>query len=108
MSYAPEDEEEPPQVRRLRMLVMVLIVVLILGFVAMVGTIVIRLGFPDQRPQPIAADALSLPAGHDIIATGQGKGTVHVLLRDPDGSEMLYVFDARTGAELSKTAIIRD
>jgi hypothetical protein len=110
MTYAPDDDDElvePPVVRRLRLLVMVLIIVLIVGFVAMVATIVIRLGFPDRSPVPIPVAQLVLPEGHDIVATGQGTGSVHVVLRGPDGGESLLVFDAETGEELSRTVLER-
>ena len=105
MTYTPEGEAEPPQVRRLRQMVMVLIVVLILGFVAMVGTIVIRLGVKGGA-EAVTAENLRLPDGAEIVATGQGPGTLHVVVRQ-DGSELLIVFDKDTGEELSRTRIER-
>lgn len=106
MRYAPDGEEEPAPLRRLRLLVMVLIIVLILGFVAMAGTIVIRLGLRGGAER-VDIDQLTLPAGHDIVVTGQGPGTLHVVLRGPDGVETLHIYDARTGGYLSKTVISR-
>lgn len=106
MTYEPEDEEEPPQVRRLRLLVMTLIVVLIVGFLVIVGTIVIRLGVFGGDSGPVTAERFALPAG-EIVATGQGQGTVLFVLRD-EGGERLLIYDAGTGALRSATPIERD
>lgn len=106
MAQTPEMDEEPPQVRLLRRLSMALIVVLILGFLTIVGTIVIRLGFGGAPGQGVAVETLVLPAG-DIVATGQGPGTVHVVLRDAEGVERLLVFDAGTGERITATVLQR-
>lgn len=108
MSYTQEDEEEPPQLRLLRRLVMALLVVLMLGIVTIAATIVIRLGFPGDPAEPVLAETLTVPPGHEVIATGQGPGTVHLTLRGPDGAQVLHIFDAGTGTELSRTALIRE
>ena len=93
--------------RQLRLLVMALIVVLILGFLAIVATIVIRLGIGGATGQGVAVEALVLPPG-EIVATGQGPGTLHVLRQGDDGVEMLHIFDADTGEQKSVTAIRRE
>lgn len=110
MRYAEEDEEEPPQLKRLRLLVTVLTIVLILGIVTIAATIVIRLGFGGMQSVPVGvlAEALSLPADHQIVATGQGPGTVHVVLQAPSGVQALHIYDAGTGSLLSKTQLTRD
>ncbi|MEM6621297.1 MAG: DUF6476 family protein [Pseudomonadota bacterium] len=113
MRYAPEDEEEPPKVRQLRLMAMVLMVVLILGFLAMVGTIVIRLGFgvgvdlgSAGGAVLVTAEALTLPPG-EIVATGQSQsGVLFVIERD--GIERLVKVDAETGEILSDTPIVRE
>ena len=92
--------------RQLRLLVMVLIVVLILGFLAIVATIVIRLGIGGASGQGVAIETLALPAG-EIIATGQGPGTLHVVQRDTDGVETLRIFNAKTGEQKSATVLQR-
>ena len=92
--------------RQLRLLVMVLIVVLILGFLAIVATIVIRLGIGGASGQGVAIETLALPAG-EIIATGQGPGTLHVVQRDADGVETLRIFNAKTGEQKSATVLQR-
>ncbi|MEO1493618.1 MAG: DUF6476 family protein [Pseudomonadota bacterium] len=109
----PEEFEEPPFLRRLRLLVMVLIFVLIVGVLAIAGTIVIRLGFgigerPVAVPTAITAEEIILPEAHEIVATGQGPGVLHLVLRAEDGSEALYVFDAVSGREISRTPLVRE
>ena len=109
MSYVPEGEEEPPQIRRLRVLVMVMLVVLMLGIVTIAATIVIRLGFGGEpSAQKLTADAIALPAGAEITALGQGPSGVLITVRQADGSEVLRLHDAATGRLLRETAIIRD
>jgi len=109
MAYEDDaPEPEPPQVRRLRVLVTVLMLVLIAGIVIVVAVLVIRLGaWASAGATPVAAKALDLPAGADIVSTGRGEGTVLFVLRDADGGERLHAFDARTGAPLGITDIRR-
>jgi len=108
MRYAAEDEEEPPALRRLRLLVMVMMVVLMIGILTIAATIVIRLGFGGAAAtaEPVSASELIVPQG-EVLATGQGPGTVHVLLRSPDGEEVLLVYDAGSGAQISATKVTR-
>ena len=109
MSYVPEGEEEPPQIRRLRVLVMVMLVVLMLGIVTIAATIVIRLGFGGEpSAQKLTADAIGLPAGAEITALGHGPSGVLITVRQEDGSEVLRLHDAATGRLLRETAIIRE
>jgi hypothetical protein len=109
---ADEDLPEPPQVRRLRLLVTVLMVVLIGGMLVVVVTMVMRLGGlggPDEAraPGPVTAVAFNLPAGAEVVSLGRGPGEVLILTRDPAGAETLRVFDAASGDETSATAIAR-
>jgi len=107
MAYVPEGEEEPPQLRRLRLLVMSLGAVLIVGFVAMVATIVIRLGFGGEvPPAPVSADGFRLPPGK-IVATGRGADSVMFVIEGAEG-ERLLVFDAATGERTGDAPIVRD
>lgn len=114
MAYDPEDDvEEPPQLRRLRILVMALMVVLMLGIVTIAVTIVIRLGFAGEGtggatvPQ-LRAEAIQLPEGAEITALGQGPHGVLVSIRRADGTEALRIHDAATGALLQQTEIERE
>ena len=107
MRYAPEEEEEPKSIRRLRQMVMALLVVLMLGILAIAGTIVIRLGLGAGSGGPVVADQFTLPDG-EVTGIGQGEGTVLFMVRAADGTERLYTFDADAGgAPLSTTVITR-
>jgi Family of unknown function (DUF6476) len=106
-----EEFPEPPRLRRLRWLVTGLTVVLILGVLAIAGTIVIRLGFgvgEAVSAGPIRAERIVLPPNATILAVGRGPGTVLFVLRGPDGAETLQVFDEATGAPVGQTAIARE
>ena len=108
-----DDLPEPPQVRRLRLLVMALMVVLIGGMVVVVVAMVVRLGVlggPGAAPAsgPISAEAFNLPKSAEVISLGRGPGEVLMMTRDPAGAEVLRVFDAASGDEKSATPIARE
>lgn len=106
----PDDDlPEPPQVRRLRLLVTALTAVMIIGMVTVSATLVMRIGGlrGEQAPAVPAADHLTLPEGAQIQAIGQGRAGILIVTRE-GGQEMLRVFDPDTGAERSSTAIRRD
>lgn len=109
---ADADLPEPPQVRRLRRLVSLLILVLIGGMLVVVAAMVVQLGVFRAAPQvplgPISADAFTLPTGAEVVALGRGPSEVLILTRSPDGVETLRTFDAATGAERSATQIRRE
>ncbi len=109
-STAEEDLPEPPQVRRLRLLVSALMVVLIGGMVVVAVTMVLRLGAlngSDAAPGPINAAEFTLPEGAEVVSVGRGPGEVLILTRDAAGTETLRVFDAGSGAEKSAIPITR-
>jgi len=106
-----EDLPEPPQVRRLRLLVSVLMVVLIGGMVVVAVTLVLRLGGlngSEKAPAPIGAAEFSLPVGAEVVTVGRGPGEVLILTRDAAGAETLRIFDAGSGAEKSATPVTRE
>ena len=106
-----EDLPEPPQVRRLRLLVSALMVVLIGGMVVVAVTMVLRLGMlggSDSAPAPVGAAEFTLPEGAEVVSVGRGPGEVLILTRDPAGAETLRVFDAGSGAEKSATPVRRE
>lgn len=109
---ADEDLPEPPQLRRLRRLVSLLILVLIGGMLVVVVAMVVQLGAfrppPGAGIGPVAAESLALPKGAEPVALGRAPGQVLVITRDSVGAETLRVFDAETGAELSATPIRRE
>lgn len=105
------DFQEPPQLRRLRWLVTGLTVVLMVGVLAIAATIVIRLGFGvgDALPiGPVRAERFVLPRETEIVAVGRGPGIVMFVLRGPDGTEALHVFDEETGEPAGRTVIARE
>lgn len=107
-----DDLPEPPQVRRLRLLVMALMVVLIGGMVVVVVAMVVRLGVlggPGEAPAPgpVSADRFNLPVDAEVVTLGRGSAEVLILTRDPAGIETLRVFDAASGDEKSATLITR-
>ena len=105
-----EEFAEPAHLRRLRWLVTGLTVVLIVGVLAIAATIVIRLGFGFGEAfsgGPVRAAHFDLPAGAEIVAVGRGSGTVMFVLRAPEGTEALHVFDEASGAPESRSAITR-
>ena len=109
MAYDDEEFEEPPHLKRLRLLVSILMVVLMVGILTIAVTIVIRLGFSaPAAPKAVLAEELRVPEGAQITAAGQGSGTVLLVVRMADGAETLLTYDAATGAELSRTPITRD
>ena len=106
-----DDLPEPPRIKRLRWLVTALMVVLIVGTVVVVVSLVRGIGTLDlssTAPDPVSAEAFSLPADAEATTLGRGPGEVLILTRDPSGAETLRVFDAATGTETSATPIIRE
>ena len=107
-----EDLPEPPQVRRLRRLVSLLMLVLIGGMLVVVAAMVIQLGaIEDQREavlEPVSAESFLLPDGAQIVTIGHAPGEVLMVTRAPDGEETVRVFDAMTGEEISATPVRRE
>ena len=107
-----DDLPEPPQIRRLRRLVSLLIMVLIGGMLVVVAAVVVRLGLFESRREavvgPVSAEAFALPAGAEVVTIGHAPGEVLMLTRDAAGAETLRVFDAASGAEKSATPIRRE
>ena len=106
-----EDLPEPPQVRRLRLLVSALMVVLIGGMVVVAVAMVMKLGAlngTDNPLAPVSATEFALPAGAEVISLGRGPGEVLILTRDPAGTETLRIFDTGSGVEKSATPVTRE
>jgi hypothetical protein len=105
-----EDLPEPPQVRRLRLLVSALMVVLIGGMVVVAVAMVLGLGAlkgPDKAPAQVSATEFTLPEGAEVVSVGRGPGEVLIVTRDAAGTETLRIFDASSGDEKSATPISR-
>jgi hypothetical protein len=105
-----DDLPEPPQVRRLRLMVNALLVVLMVGMLVVVGAMVLKLGALGSAPKlaPITAEGLTLPEGAKVVAVGQGGSDILVITRDAAGAETLRAFDPASGAQVSATPIARE
>jgi hypothetical protein len=99
----PEDFPEPPRLRQLRWLVNALTATLIVGVIAIVTLLVIRLGPTPTVPR--LPPSVRLPAGESARAVTIGKGWLAVVTVDGEGQERIRVLDARTGAERAVTEI---
>ena len=99
----PEDFPEPPRLRQLRWLVNALTATLIVGVIAIVTLLVIRLG--PTPPAPRLPPSVRLPAGESARAVTFGSGWMAVVTVDGGGQERIRVLDARTGNERTVTEI---
>lgn len=97
MTEDPENPARPPEVAYLKRLVTILTVVMIAGFVVLIGTLVIRLS-ADPLPLP---DRVTLPEGVRAIAFTQGVDWFAVVT---DRDEIL-LFDRATGALRQSVAV---
>lgn len=103
-TLADEDFPEPPRLRHLRWMVNALTVTLILGVVAIVVLLAIRLPRLSSPPPPLP-ETLTLPAGETARAVTLGTGWIAVVTEDETGAERIRVFDRATGAERAVTEI---
>ena len=102
---------EPPQLRRLRRLVSLLVAVMIVGILTVAVVMVLRLVTLRPAPAPLGppgAEALVLPPGAEIVAIGRAPGEVLVVTRAPSGAETLRILDASTGRETRAVPIRRE
>ena len=82
-----EPAAEPANLRLLRRLVTLLLVVMILGLITLVGLIVIRFARP---PAPALPAQITLPEGTQAEAITQGRGWYAVVTTD----QRLLIFDS--------------
>lgn len=91
---------EPPQLRFLRRLVTVLTATMILGVLAIVALLVIRL----QTPPPLALpDSIALPDGTQAAAFTQGDGWFAVVTQN----DQILIFDRANGTLIQTVEIAR-
>jgi hypothetical protein len=96
MDEAP-DIPLPPGLKALQRLVTVLTVVMILGFLVLIATLVMRLN-ADGPPLP---DSLDLPEGSEAVAFTQGGDWFAVVTAD----DRILVYDRLTG-RLRQTVVL--
>ena len=70
----------------------VLTVVMILGFLVLIGALVMRL----NADGPSLPGSLALPAGAEPVAFTQGTDWLAVVARDEDGGERILIYDRLT------------
>jgi hypothetical protein len=97
MDQAPENDSDQPLVTYLKRLVTAMAIVMIAGFVVLIGTLVIRLN-ADPIPLP---DRVTLPAGVSAVAFTQGTDW-YAVVTDAD---TILIYDRGTGA-LTQTVSI--
>ena len=76
---------------------------LIVGVIATVGLLVIRLSA--LAPAPALPSAIALPAGEQTRAVTFGEGWLAVVTVDGAGRERIRLLDATSGAERAVTEI---
>ncbi|MEM6635647.1 MAG: DUF6476 family protein [Pseudomonadota bacterium] len=99
MPEAPEDQELPRDLKFLRTLVTVLTATMILGVLAIVALLVIRLQAPSAPPP--WPDQISLPDGVRPLAVTRGDDWYAVVTDD----RRILILDAATGALRQEVAI---
>lgn len=75
-------EEEPANLRLLRRLVTVLMVVMILGFLTIVGLLVMRFAWEEPGPAAFLPERLELPGDAKPLAVTRGPAWVAVVTTD--------------------------
>jgi hypothetical protein len=91
----------PPGLKALQRLVTVLTVVMIAGFLVLIGALVMRLN-AEGPPLP---DTLALPEGAIPTAFTQGGDWFAVVVRDEEGAERILVYDRLTARLRQEVAI---
>ncbi len=76
--------------------------IMLLGFMAVGFALVYRM--TRDSPPPAVAEAVSIPAGSEVISALSNDGTIQVTYRAGDAI-MLSVFDAGTGELVRSTRI---
>jgi hypothetical protein len=89
MADDPEMNGLPPHLRTLKRLVTTLTLVMILGFVVLIGALVIRL---NETPLPLP-DRITLPEGVEARAFTQGEDWFAVVTSD----DRILIYDRATG-----------
>ncbi len=92
MDDAPTPEEDPPNLKFLRILVTVLTATMIAGVLVIIALLVIRL---QTRPDPVALpDHIALPEGTTVTAFTAGSDWYAVVTDD----NRILIFDTGDGA----------
>jgi hypothetical protein len=93
-----ETSIEPRNLKFLRLLVTTLLIVLIFGFLVIVGVIVkgIRSTNAPTVTLPIEGSALNLPADTTVETLGAGNGHIFAIVKTSSGVESMLIYDSKT------------
>lgn len=118
MTDAKQNNSQPvtidgvdPRLRFLKGLVIFLAVLLVVGFAAVVATIVYRIGDRNEKPEASQAEALppvtvDLPEGARLVNVLNYRGELALQVAFPDGHQAIMMLDTNTG-NLAPLAEIR-
>jgi hypothetical protein len=83
-----DDLAEPPQLRRFRRLVSLLMVVMMLGILGITAALIWKLTRADSPglAPPIAAD-IAIPSGFEVLSVSRAGSRLYLLLEDADSGE---------------------
>jgi len=104
MNHTPDNQlPEPPNLRRLRRLVTILMITLILGFILITATLVIRLTAA-APPFTLPRD-ITLPEGETASAVTFGDGWMAVVTTDSAGMQRLRLLDRKTREPIAEVPV---
>ncbi len=104
MSPLTEDQPEPPKLRFLRRLVVVLTATMIVGLLTIMVLIVMTL-MRKPAVTPDMAKTIAIPSGETAQAFTQGSSWAAVVTKDEGGTERIHIFDPSSG-EIRQTVDI--
>ena len=86
-----EDEAiEPPQIRRFRRLVSLLMVVMMVGILAIAAALVWRLTQSEDRPVSVAvAGEIAVDEGWQVVSVSRAGTTLYLLVEDVETGERM-------------------
>ena len=95
--------------RSMFMVVAVLGVILVVGLLALIGAVVVRItkGTPQQAAngEPLIADSLTLPKDGEISRVWTDGDRLVIHTADPEGHGEVVVYDLRKGQVLAKIGV---
>jgi hypothetical protein len=93
--------------RALKILVVAMGVLLVVGFIALVAAIAVRLSHRAPAPgAAFTAPALTLPPGAKIERVSTGPDRIVLAVTLPDGTQQLLVIDLQTGQLLGTIPLV--
>jgi hypothetical protein len=107
-----DSSTDPPALRVLKVLVVVMGILIVAGVVTVVATIVSRLsGGTKEAAAPVSSAPISVPFGEiahalpdeaRVVSVSAGSGRLYIHYETAGGLARVLVLDGATGAELGK------